>query len=206
MKKHQLSKHQLKKLIREVIREADEISAEPDEKEPSTKPGEPLKHSAEFEKHQEENVIKLTLRGLKPGKAYKEMMAAMAWEAKKKDLEVIHAEIDKAGKPVVTMDSGELQSKAKEEPEEEEPGAESPEDRLARIRQGEREPEWKAATQKDLEDARKKEKLKAAKIAAGTYDPNDTSLWTDKDWDAWDKANPPSKSKARVNVGTLKHQ
>jgi hypothetical protein len=205
MKKQQLNRYQLKKLIKEVIREAEEMSAEPDEKEPTTKPGEPLKHSTEFEKRQEDNVIKLTLRGLKPGKRYKEMMAAMAWEAKKQDLEVIHAEIDKAGKSVVSMDSGELQSKAKEEPEEEPAGAESPEDRLAKIRQGEREPEWKAATQADLEDARRKEKLKAAKIKAGTYDPNDTSLWTDDDWKKWEKENPET-GKTKVNVGTLRHQ
>ena len=205
MKKNQLNKYQLKKLIKEVIREAEDVSAEPDEKEPDA-PDTGMHHATSFEKHQEANVIKLTLRGLKPGKRYKEMMAAMAWEAKKQDLEVIHAEIDRAGKPVVSMDSGELQSKAKEEPEEEEPAKISPEDRLAKIQQGEREPEWKAATSKDLADARAKEKLKVAKIKAGTYDPNDTSLWTDKDWDAWDAAHPASKGKTRVNVGTLKHQ
>ena len=30
-----------------------------------------------------------------------------------------------------------------------------------------------------------KVRKKAAAIAAGTYDPEDTSFWTDKEWDAW---------------------
>ena len=133
------------------------------------------------------------------------MMSKMAWEAKKKDLEVIHAEIEKGGTPVVTMDAGEIKSKTKEEPEEEEPSKMSPEDRLAKIQQGEREPEWKAAEKKDLEDARQKAALKKAKIAAGTYDPNDTSLWTDEDWREWERKNPPTKGKGpRVNLGYLK--
>ena len=192
--------YQLKKLIKEVIRE---VESEPAEKEPEA-PDTGMHHATSFQKKQEDTVIKLTLRGLKPGKRYKDMMANMAWQAKKEDLDVIHAEIEKAGKPVVTMDAGEIQSKSKEEPEEE-PSQLSPEERLARIQKGEKEPEWKAATAKDLADARAKEKLKAAKIAAGTYDPNDTSLWTDKDWDAWEKANPPSKKSPRVSVGQLRH-
>jgi hypothetical protein len=164
------------------------------------------------------------------------MMAAMAWEAKKQDLEVIHAEIDKAGKPVVSMDSGELKSMGAHHAPEEEHGAEEDvpayrkkaeysAQRMAKMQQGEREPEWKAATERDLADARAKEKLKAAKIAAGTYDPNDTSLWTDREWDAWNRENPevtstsgkdykPSFKKSdiagrklpKVNVGTLRHQ
>ena len=54
--------------------------------------------------------------------------------------------------------------------------------KMSGILRGEEEGEWKAATGRDLEAERKKNKLRAAKIAAGTFDPEDTSLWLDKEW------------------------
>jgi hypothetical protein len=240
-----MNKYQLKKLIREVIREADEMSAKPDDEKEPEAPDTGMHHSTAFQKKQEDNVIKLTLRGLKPGKAYKEMMAGMAWEAKKKDLEVIHAEIEKAGKPVVSMDSGELKSMGAHHAPEEEHGeeedvpayrkkAEYSAQRMAKMQQGEREPEWKAATEKDLETARAKARLRSAQEKAGTLKldpatglPADTSLWTDREWDEFNageeattattstgkqayrprfsKKSMAQTHKVPVNVGQLRH-
>ena len=64
--------------------------------------------------------------------------------------------------------------------------------RLACIRPGEKEEEWKSMTSSDMEKERKKAKLRASKLAAGTLEidsktglPKDSSLWTDKEWDAY---------------------
>jgi hypothetical protein len=49
---------------------------------------------------------------------------------------------------------------------------------------------WRELGDIDMSRAKEKEKLKQAKIRAGQYDPNDTSLWTDEEWERWEKENP----------------
>ena len=201
--------YQLKKLIREVIHEIDGMSAGKPTKEPEID-DDGTKFATKFEKERRGTVVKLKVNGLKDSQI-KKILGKLSWQAKKNDLDVIHAEIERDGRKVASMDASELQAKAKEEePSDETPSGETPEDRLAKIQQGEKEPEWKAATEKDLVTAREKAKLRAAKLAAGTLKldpetgfPADTSLWTDEEWKAWEKKNPPKRG--TVGKLTLKH-
>jgi len=57
--------------------------------------------------------------------------------------------------------------------------------------------EWKRMVDTDVENARLRTKLRNLKISFGTYDPEDTSLWTccynntgKDDWDKWYIAHP----------------
>jgi hypothetical protein len=197
-----MNKYQLKRLVKEVIHEVEKIMTEQsattdvDDKEEKEFTGSDIAMQQAKQLGKEKTVIQLVLRGLKPGKKLKKMLADMAWEAKKADLEVIHAEIEKEGKPVVTMDSPEIEHRFRtkeEEPEE----PESPEERLAKIKTGEKAAEWQALTAADLASERKKvakqrelEKLGQLKKDPTTGLPLDTSLWTDKQWDAWNRGHP----------------
>lgn len=185
-----LNKALLKKLINEVIREAEEMSAENPQANSTEDPkgdDKTMKHSMDVEKKDAENLIKFELRGIKPGKAYKKIMAQMAYVAKQNDLDVIHAEIEKNGKPIDSMDIGTLKGM---EPEDtfDTTAAKS----VTRKTSKEKPPiegdpaDWERLGQQDITASQEKVRLKKAKIAAGTYDPNDTSLWTDKEWDAWE--------------------
>jgi hypothetical protein len=205
-----MNKYQLKKLIKEVIHEVEAIASEPQVaakgKEEKEMTGSELALQKAKELGKEKTVIQLVLRGLRPGKRFKQMLSDMAWEAKKQDLEVIHAEIRRAGTsaPVVTMDSPEIQKRFRtKEDEPEDMSQLSPEERLARIKQGEREPEWKEMEKREREENLKKKKLKQAKIAAGTYDPDDISLWTDEDWRKWERTHPATKG-PKLSLGQLR--
>lgn len=188
-----LNKALLKKLINEVIREAEEMSAENPQANSTEEPrgdDSVMKHSRDVEKKHGDTMIKLTLKGLKPGKAYKKIMAKMAYDAKASDLEVIHAEIEKNGKPIDSMDIGELNATRPEDPDDkfDTTAAKS----VTRKTSKEKPPiqgdpaDWERLGQQDIAASQEKVRLKKSKIAAGTYDPNDTSLWTDKEWDAWE--------------------
>jgi hypothetical protein len=265
-----MKKDLIKMLVKEVLQEleaspfsvreadTDQPSDSPmGEKEPQDPSPDTMKHAIGAEKHQGDVEMILTLKGVKPGKAYKKAMAMLAHQAKMADLEVIHAEIERAGKPIETMDAEELKANAPtpEEPVKKQGGLPSvnmqnftDEERaewldpntslerkkalyrLSKIAPGEKSAEWKSATEKDVVDAREKERLKKAKIAAGTYDPSDTSLWTDKEWDAYNQDSgdvqtygaetglksagkyKPGLSKAtgrkmpKVHIGTLRNQ
>lgn len=177
--------NQFKKLIKEVLTELGDDSV--------------LPNTQAALKHKNDVSITLISRGVKPGAAYKKVMASLAHAAKMADLEIIHGEVEKNGKSLYTMDDSELKSAEKQFGHSDSSFISknssikpkinmaklSPEERLAMIEPGEKESEWKAATEKDLSDMRAKVKLKNSKIKAGTYDKNDTSLWTDKEWDAY---------------------
>ena len=236
-----INKSQFKALIREVLDEIETIvyemdpSFSPPSEKDEPKSGEDIpkdpnpdimKHSREQEKKAQETAIVLKLKGLKPGKKYRKVMARMASDAAMADLEVIHAEIEKGGKTVDSMDITQLkQEMPPREPEKKQVGGRpeiplqnlTPEERaewmnpnttkdrlkalhrLAQIVPGERAGEWEKATQKDVEDARERARVRASKLAAGTLEtytdpetkltlPTDTSLWTDKEWDAYNTA------------------
>lgn len=264
-----MKKDQLKILIKEVLQEIEGMVREvepstPDPKDnPSDSPEGPvedpspnaMKHSRERQQKSGEAEIKLTLRGLKPGKAYKKVMAALAHQAMMADLEVIHAEIESGGKTLDSMDITQLKQELpseKSKPKSNLPqinlqnleqdqqaqwnDPNLPADerkrlyRLSKIAPGERAGEWEKATADDVQGARDKAKLKAAKIAAGTYDPQDTSLWTDKEWDAYNQdqddvqtygaetglksagkykpglSKKTGKAMPKVHIGTLRNQ
>ena len=63
--------------------------------------------------------------------------------------------------------------------------------KLGAIKYGEKKGEWDAATSADLAKDQEKLRLKKSKIAAGTYDPEDTSLWTDNKWILCGKSEDP---------------
>ena len=77
--------------------------------------------------------------------------------------------------------------------------------KLACIRPGEKEEEWKAATGRDIEKEKEKTRLRASKLAAGTLKmdkmnrPVDTSLWTDHEWDDHTKGIPSVTGKGYSN-------
>jgi len=212
--------HQLKKLIQEVIREVETETGSNDPKTNSDPLTLPNVKSAE--KKGEELVLKMTLRGVKPGAAYKKIMTKLTKDALAADLQVIRTEIEKAGSKVGSLSPEEIRSQEKSQgksdssstpspdeplkmPSREQWRKMSPEERDMYITPGEKELDWKGATDKDTEDAQKKAKLRTSQLKSGTLEfdptdpdkenprPKDTSLWTDKEWEAWGKQNPGKK-------------
>ena len=111
-----MKKNLLKKLIKEVLREIEDpkTNTNADEDEgPLPSSGEPLKHRREFAKQYgkvDDTVATFTLRGLNKGNIHilKDFLAQAAHEANMKDLQIIHAEIEKSGKKVVSLDDIDL--------------------------------------------------------------------------------------------------
>lgn len=200
--KTEFKKSELKALIHEVLRE---MSATEDPKDNQSPESEVdfTKNTTAAQKHGDEMEVKLSVRGVKAGGALKKFLAQLSANAIASDWAVLRAEMEKSGIKVASMSEDDLTKVATHagKPELAPKQAEtekdiknispttwkkmSPEERDKYIKQGSHSAEWQAATDKDMEDTRAKAKLKAAKIAAGTYDPEDTSLWTDKEWDAW---------------------
>lgn len=199
----------LKRLIQEVIRESEEPGTE-DTSDFS-------KNSSAAKKKADEIEVKLTVSGVKPGGAVKKFLAKLAAGAIQQDYKVLRADMEKSGVKVATLSPDDLVSISKQagkpniqSPEkpldnpEDDKKTEmpsraqwktmSPEQRDKYVQANSHEQEWKDATEKDMEDTRKKTKAKAAAIAAGTYDPEDTSLWTDKEWDAWNSGEDTTKT------------
>ncbi len=222
-----MNKIQLKKLIKEVLREVED----PKTNTGSGKPEEAdfTKHSVEAKKKADEAEITMTVRGVKPGGAFKKFLAKLTADALAADWAVLSADMNKSGVKVASMNHEDITTIANHvgKPElapagegGEEGGAEeepdittvdkaawknmSPEKRAKYIKTGSHSEDWEKAGKKDEETKRKNAELsrrKAAKIAAGTYDPDDQSLWTDKEkeagepdptalwpdkeWDAW---------------------
>ena len=67
-------------------------------------------------------------------------------------------------------------------------------ERMARIARGEQGKQWADWEAGESEDRRKKEKLKAAQIKAGTFDPEDATLWVDRQRTAWGTEKEAGKS------------
>ena len=210
-----ITKHQLTRLIQEVISEAEEMSKEEPSsgKEPVKGDPESMKHSVAHGEKSSETAIKLTIRGLKPGKAYKNFMSKLVYVAKLADLEVIKADIEKGGKSVMSISSNELKRGTEKQtktwkgpevnltnlsPEEREQFADpelSPEERnrlirLSRIAPGQDEEQWNQMTARDKETEKAKLRKRDAMLKAGTLEtdpetglPLDNTLWTDREWD-----------------------
>lgn len=210
-----MNKIQLKKLIKEVLREVESEVEDPKTNTGSGKPEDTtMKHSIGHEKEygqMRDTFLKLKLGGINKNNSHiiRDFIAQAAHAAKMADLEVIHAELEKNGKIGLELDGAEIKKSEAEinaeldaiaagmggEDVETSTGQKmpppevwkkmSPEARDKYIKKGSHAAEWEKATEKDMKDTREKTRLKAAKIEAGTYDPEDTSLWTDKEWDAW---------------------
>ena len=115
-----MNKDQLKKLVREVISEAEGMSAGDYEdtqdlvkkglNAPGDKGGE--------EKKPSDTTVTLSISGVPSYEKYKELLAAMAWAAKMAQLNAIHAEIERGGKSVLKMNKAELATASKEFEEE----------------------------------------------------------------------------------------
>lgn len=190
---NKIPKHLLKRLINEVLTELEDMGVEPELKGTSHT----TKNFNAANRHKDDTIITMVSRGVKPNKGFKKAMAAMAYAAKLADLDIIHGEVARDGNKLAFMDAGDLKDAAKQFGSDDKafkPTGEkgkinmarlSPEQRLAMIEPGEKENEWNQATEKDLANAREKLKLKRAKIEAGTYDKNDTTLWSDREWDAY---------------------
>ena len=196
----------LKKLISEVIRELNE------EDEAETLPDAPdkdaMKHSLKHEKEYG-NVVTFHIKNVSRGNTHilKDFLAQAAHAAKMADLEVINAEIEKDGKPIITMDSSDLKSMEPEVSAEEDPennfnihNTKS----VTRKTSKERPPlqpnpeEYKAMKKRDLAADRQLAKDKAA----GKVDPNDeTRYWDEEDWNKWEKENPPAPGKKGMLQG-----
>jgi hypothetical protein len=166
-----LDKRLLKKLIKEVIREAEGMDAAAGEETPTSEPkgtsDDTMKHSRGQEKKEEDTMIQLTLRGLKPGKAYKKVMSQMAHDAKMADLEVIHAELKRAGKTVDSMDIGELE---RSKPAEQKPKVSNiPDDFNLQNLSPEEQQEWNTLLQTDPSTLGPAEKAKWKEDAKRLY-------------------------------------
>ncbi len=207
-----MNKFQLKKLIKEVLREVESEVGDPKTNTGSGKPEDTtMKHSIGHEKEygpMRDTFLKLKLGGINKNNSHiiRDFIAQAAHAAKMADLEVIHAELEKNGKIGLELGDAEIKKSEAEinaeldamaagdkpevdsttgMPSRDQWKSMSPEARDKYVKKGSHAAEWEKATEKDMEDTREKTRLKAAKIKAGTYDPEDTSLWTDKEWDAW---------------------
>ena len=195
-----MNKFQLKKLIKEVIREVESDVEDPkansgDESSLKTKPGPGLgKASASHEKEYgvlSDTILKLKLGGINKNNSHivKDFIAQAAHAAKMADLEVIHAELEKAGKIGLTVDEPEIKKSEEEigaeldamnagdepaiDPNTKMPSREdwkkmSPEQRDKYIKANSGEEEWDAATERDVEKTREKAKQRKAALKAGT--------------------------------------
>ncbi len=210
-----MNKFQLKKLIKEVLREVESEVEDPKTNTGSGKPEETdfTKHSAEAKKKADEAEITMTVRGVKPGGAFKKFLAKLTADALAADWAVLSADMEKSGVKVASMNHEDITTIANHvgKPElapeaggeEEEPDITtvnratwkgmSPEKRDKYIKAGSHASEWEKAGTDD--EAKKKEiaRERKAKEAAGTleYDqetglPADTKYWTDKEWDEYD--------------------
>ncbi len=203
--------HQLKLLIKEVLREIESEVEDPKTNSGIDADAEDSIPPHELRKKQfgtSAPVLSLSLSGINKNntQTLKDFIGIVAHEAGKLQLSIIHAELEKAGKVGLELDGSEIKKSeaeinaeldaiaANDQPElDPNTGMPtraswkkmSPEQRDKYVKKGSHAAEWEKATQQDVEDTRKKTALKAAKIKAGTYDPEDTSLWTDKEWDAW---------------------
>jgi len=205
-----MNKIQLKKLIKEVLREVESEVEDPKANTDSDVESIPP-HELRKKQFGNPPTLSLSLGGMNKNNAQtlKDFIGMIAYEAGKRQLDIIHAELEKDGKigleldgPEIKkteaeinaeldaiaagMDQGEVETSTGQKmppPEVWKKMSQAARDKY--IKPGSHAAEWQAATEKDVEDTRKKTALKAAKIKAGTYDPEDTSLWTDKEWDAW---------------------
>ena len=227
-----MNKHQLKKLIREVLLE---VEGTPTENEPEV----PLKTSPgpglpSLEKHKKEYggvVLTLNLGGINKNNKHivQDFIKQAAYVAAQNDLDVINAELEKQGKigtsePDISIKNPKLSGpeidaflakmekgtelEPGEMPSREQWSKMSPEERAPFVKAGSREAEWKAATEKDVANAREKARLRKSQERAGTLEtfvvnpeesdpskrvslPVDTSLWTDMEWDIYNQKAPP---------------
>jgi len=220
--------HQLKKLIREVIQEV-ETDVESDIEDPKDNSGESEPISpADLRKKQfgtKGTVLSLSLGGMNKNnsKTLRDFIGMIAYEAGKRQLDIIHAELEKDGKIGMEMDTREID---KVEPKTNVPPAKtgplpkgwkrtppdaatwnamSPEERSSFLVPNSHEEDWKAATDADVAKA----KSKPSKITKDTpmYNfgregklPKDNELWTDNDWKTWERLNPIQKKQVRFNI------
>jgi RNA binding exosome subunit len=202
---------QLKRLIQEVIREVESEE-------------EPLPASAAHQKQfgKTDPILSLTLGGMNKKNAHivKDFIAQMAYEAKKKDLELIHAQLESQGKLGLELDKGEIQKSEAEINAELDkiaanidPDEMTPAQRLAQIKPGERAGEWEKATANDAETQKINARKRAAVEKAGTLQldpetglPADTNLWTDKDWELWDTGQKSTGNQSYRKASSIKGQ
>lgn len=96
---------QLKSLIKEVIREVESDVADPKSNTDQ------IPKSLQVKNKGEEMVLKMTLRGVKPGGAFKKLMTKMAKDAALSDVEVLKSElIGKTGSRVASLSPEDIDS------------------------------------------------------------------------------------------------
>lgn len=216
-----INKTQLNKLIKEVMAEMEVMSEETPKYQSSGEKGgnnDSMKHSTNFEKEYGslgDTVINLGVKGIKKGNAHviKDFLAQVAYDAKLMDLEIIHAEMEKGGKEILSLSSDQLEREPHSEKQDKYADVNlnnlSPEEqakwsnpnldpverrtlyRLSKIKQGERASEWEEMGRIDAEKTKLKQRQKAAAIAAGTFSPYDDTLWTDREWDLYNQGVDP---------------
>lgn len=189
MSKHKIDKTILRKLIKEVLNELEDMAVEPAGKET----GPAMTNTLAAEKHKNDTLITMVARGVKPNKGLKKAMAAMAYAAKVADLDIIHGEVEKSGNRVMSMDAGELTREL--------PDKFKTTDTKSVNRKGvfnKERPEFKGTPEewKALTDREMKAKQAAKRSGSG---PEGTEDWTDAQWQAWEaqsrQANPSLWSK-----------
>lgn len=206
-----MNKRLLKQLIKEVIKEAEQAAPAD-----STMANTMAAKNAEQDTTLRDTIIKLRIRGMKSGApTWKEFLGNVAYDAKMKDLEIIHAELEKSGKRVATMNAGELNAKSKDA--EEDHFNTSKTKAVTSMKSKVKPPinpnvggseEWEKAADRDMQAGKPKLAIKRNQMKAGTYDPEETDLWSDaewKDWEANDREKDP-KSWAAFDQWMKIHQ
>lgn len=185
MSEHKIDKTILRKLIKEVLNELEDMAVEPELKGS----GDTMKHSLAADAHKNDTVLKLAARGVKSNKGLKKAMALMAYAAKMADLDIIHGEVEKSGAKLASMDAAELENELPDRFRTDSAKSVNRKGVFNTDRPGFKgsPEEWQALTGKEMKD-------KQAAKKAGASSPEGTEDWTDNEWKAWEAqsraANP----------------
>jgi hypothetical protein len=226
-----MNKFQLKKLIEEVLREVESEENDPETNSDSDESIPPY----ELRKKKFDNndpILSLSLGGVNKNNSQtlKDFIGLIAYEAGKRQLEIIHAELEKDGKIGIDMDGSDIKRSEKMSsekgqsskmlpkgwrrmpPSPEDWNKMSPEERDSFLVPGSHSDEWKKATDTDIQKAKsKKPDDTNAKTDMGIYNfgreggilPKNINLWTDRDWKNWERLNPANKSLVKFKIPNM---
>ncbi len=233
-----MKKYQLKQLIQEVLREVEAEAGESQVTDPKTNSDSDESippHELRKKKFgNNDPVLSLSLGGVNKNNSQtlKDFIGLIAHEAGKRQLEIIHAELEKDGKIGIDMDGSDIKRSEKTggekgqsnkplpkgwrrmPPSPEDWNRMSPEERDSFLVPGSHSDEWQQATDKDMQKAKSKKSSDTnAKADMGVYNfgregifPKNINLWTDRDWNNWERLSPTNKSLVKFKIPNMDNE
>ena len=228
-----MNKFQLKKLIKEVLREVESEVEDPKTNTTDVDSAESIPPH-ELRKKQfgsSAPVLSLSLGGINKNntKTLKDFIGMIAYAAGKLQLDIIHAELEKEGKLGVDMDKSDIEKSKKQTGGLEKPSTSlpkgwrrtppdaatwkqmSPEERETFLIPGSHSDEWQAATDKDVKAAKQRpENNKNPNANLGTYNfgrgqtlPKNINLWNQDNWFTWETLPPSAKNMVKFMIPNM---